>query len=951
MRGKHCVGQHYVNHHRLAKRVSAFGLALAVICGCLTPVFASQPELVAAEDTTGAVAMDGGIALPVAGGGVAVDGGSSTVTQPTITTRTDADGNIITEYDWGDSQTVWKDDEAVISRPEQGMDELDPAFGVSTVTYRFWLDRLDAYTLEQLALDAEAAGLSETEYLAQFGSSKQFPLYHIDTIADTAYIGEYPFDQPTALDDPEGLDRTFAGWYTVDDLGIEWEFDPDDASYKASSDVVDVYAKWTDTEQPSDDTRDETKDDADAPEEDTKTEQKTVDLTASTPILNKTATASVAVQGLPGTAKTLNVFELDDAAMEAFGEAYQKTLNGAAGLTPVFGLEIAPQDAKGATVQPNGPVTVTITGLNGLELSAVSGLKVLHQTASGVETLDARYGNGILSFETTSFSPFVLAAGVEESIDTEKITGKQTLLVGSYIKLTSDNKNYTYTRNHEWKATSGAQYVTITPHDEWVNVEGESIGSAGSRKVTIQHKFEYYKNSQWRSTSETYNITVKNPTLENATVFVLKTPTSDRTSNAAKDWGYGILGAKIDVTGGSYNGKNLITSDLPSHIISWPDNKQSVVLSDGTVAWKMPLDTIGWSYPSNGTQTSEKILDQIWNAWSEQIKKDTGIQDLSKDNIKELYLVPYKISKNGKEGTITPMHIDCEIRPVYQGIFVARFHVTDTDGTEKMISAKNYAEKDSTGARTAVPENNGQEYRSTYPLTKQVGRDTYVFDGWYNEAGEKVTSWTNYRPSDTELSDGVVDFYAHYTKQVTSLTISKTVNGLLGEHNRRFEFTVEGINLSDYTCKLNGKVVAPQDGLFEPENNKIWLKHNDVFTVEGISPYITVTVSETAAAGYETLIVTSSSLNSYGLETYDAEADSAEMELYSTVDTASADKKFVQVYVPKNGATVAFTNTKDFTPDTGVILDTLPYLLILAVVVGGGALLILHKRRSHDDDE
>lgn len=68
--------------------------ALAVVCGCLTPVFASQPEPAAAKDTAGAAAMDGGIALPVADGSVAVEDGG-TVTQPTVTTRTDADGNFI----------------------------------------------------------------------------------------------------------------------------------------------------------------------------------------------------------------------------------------------------------------------------------------------------------------------------------------------------------------------------------------------------------------------------------------------------------------------------------------------------------------------------------------------------------------------------------------------------------------------------------------------------------------------------------------------------------------------------------------------------------------------------------------------------------------------------------------------------------------------------------------
>lgn len=44
-----------------------------------------------------------------------------------------------------------------------------------------------------------------------------------------------------------------------------------------------------------------------------------------------------------------------------------------------------------------------------------------------------------------------------------------------------------------------------------------------------------------------------------------------------------------------------------------------------------------------------------------------------------------------------------------------------------------------------------------------------------------------------------------------------------------------------------------------------------------------------------------------------------------------------------------FTNECTLKPDTGVLLDTLPYIVILAVVAGGGALLMLRKHRKEDD--
>ena len=46
---------------------------------------------------------------------------------------------------------------------------------------------------------------------------------------------------------------------------------------------------------------------------------------------------------------------------------------------------------------------------------------------------------------------------------------------------------------------------------------------------------------------------------------------------------------------------------------------------------------------------------------------------------------------------------------------------------------------------------------------------------------------------------------------------------------------------------------------------------------------------------------------------------------------------------------IQVTNHCGLLPDTGVLLDTLPYIVILAVVAGGVALLMLRKRRKEDD--
>lgn len=65
-------------------------------------------------------------------------------------------------------------------------------------------------------------------------------------------------------------------------------------------------------------------------------------------------------------------------------------------------------------------------------------------------------------------------------------------------------------------------------------------------------------------------------------------------------------------------------------------------------------------------------------------------------------------------------------------------------------------------------------------------------------------------------------------------------------------------------------------------------------------------------------------------------------------DTTVTDRA-VTAELTKEAMTIAFTNCCDLKPDTGVLLDTLPYIVILAVVAGGVALLMLRKHRKEDD--
>lgn len=84
-----------------------------------------------------------------------------------------------------------------------------------------------------------------------------------------------------------------------------------------------------------------------------------------------------------------------------------------------------------------------------------------------------------------------------------------------------------------------------------------------------------------------------------------------------------------------------------------------------------------------------------------------------------------------------------------------------------------------------------------------------------------------------------------------------------------------------------------------------------------------------------------------------SDADEADLMLLSMEDGTAVDTDAVVLAdatdktVPNNAITV--TNHCTLKPDTGVLLDTLPYIVILAVVAGGVALLMLRKHRKEDD--
>lgn len=372
---------------------------------------------------------------------------------------------------------------------------------------------------------------------------------------------------------------------------------------------------------------------------------------------------------------------------------------------------------------------------------------------------------------------------------------------------------------------------------------------------------------------------------QNAQVYFQKTPTSDPNSNDTDQWGSSVTyygkNATVNTTGANWiDNKNVFSKSDPnfnSYIKSWPDG------STGTT-WTLTDKT-----------TYGKWFEEVYNTYKEELENQLGIENLTLDDIQEITLIPYKISKDN--GGAVPTHIDCTISVKCSKAYVARFNVQwPGDATYTNVSAQN--KKIDNAGPDSIDQYVNDE---TVPTIIVYNGITYRFDGWYNEAGNKVAEWP-YTPSADELSDGTVNFYARYVPATTSITVTKKVSGNMGDINKEFNFTYS------YTG-IDGNIV----------NDSFKLMNGASVTISNIPIDAELTLTEIDANGYETTAT-------YG---------------ETSVTAANGVMTFT---VAESGENIIVTNNKNVTIDTGISLDTLPYVLLLGgMAVLGGALLLRRK--------
>ena len=361
-------------------------------------------------------------------------------------------------------------------------------------------------------------------------------------------------------------------------------------------------------------------------------------------------------------------------------------------------------------------------------------------------------------------------------------------------------------------------------------------------------------------------------------------------------WEDGYVGNTV------YKEKN-IKENVSNHITSWPDG------STGTT----------WTVKSGNTTTGSYftfILDSIWENYKKAISEDTGINinNLDKSDILEITLTPRKISRDN--GGKYPYHIDCALSIKSRSAFTAKFWVKNPNDTEyTQVDAKNYKTGDSV-IKTEQGENE-----------KVIDGIKYVLDGWYpeNDGGgacgdQKITTWPH-RPTDPELADGTVNFYAHYIPLYTTVNIKKIVTGNMGDKSKAFHFKVSVVNGN---INLPFNIGATQYS----GSADITLSDNQTTMVTKVPVGATVTITENDYSG-------SRYTTSYTIGGSD-----------STIGNTAEISNIQQLNEDENTAhEVTFTNNKDAIPDTGLDFNTTPYILALGIVAAGAGVLLFGRRK------
>ena len=724
--------------------------------------------------------------------------------------------------------------------------------GKATYTYRFWPDKIDAFDLEAINADVKS-GTSLND--AAQSRARMVPCTVL-TVMTNANLRDYQAN----VQQPTKSGYEFAGWYTVDGTA-EDEFSFEQSLNFEESKTIDVFAKWEKVESTVEDemekTEPTTEDELEKTEsgKDSESKEETlppVEKTGAVSLMideDETVSIALKAENLPGKVNELVVTDLnEDEEGAAFGKAFKES-NYYTDWTPTnLMVNITPEDIDGNTVQPSGAVRVTISDLSQLSIGTenIGEWKVLHLTKNNeIEALDVEntttavdsYDNTVLNsitFETTSFSPFVVVAK-GKVVDT--LASAVNINVRQVKTLDSRSTGGT------WRVTSGWDSVVITTDTVAADNSGHpyAVDTDTSQRTTTviegiapgEAVVQYY-NTRGKLVS-TFNIHVNNEVeVRTAEIYYMSSPNTDPASVDQGAWGPSGFGlAKVELPASAVwrtgsNNTTKIVLNPENYVTKWPDGTngtsylldKSVLFPSGNVTAYSHRNGKYQVYQyGDGRDMERQAWYYIAENWLETLRNQYNVSNLTINDIQDISIVPKKLSKNNIGGQDTgtgfgnyDWHLDCGVSVEVTDTYTVRFYIWD--GETWVLKSK---------ATQIVLEN-----QTAFDPTKTNDPKTKYDIDLKDANGGDLSGWSLEHDAkgnigDTETFPYTVnhnlDFYARYVPVDTKLEqddpyifVEKEVKGLtnVGQLQSNFCITIGGKSY-DLNSRA-GNIITTGDG-------------------------------------------------------------------------------------------------------------------------------------------
>lgn len=269
------------------------------------------------------------------------------------------------------------------------------------------------------------------------------------------------------------------------------------------------------------------------------------------------------------------------------------------------------------------------------------------------------------------------------------------------------------------------------------------------------------------------------------------------------------------------------------------------------------------------------------------------------------------------------------------------------------------------GSTPAVKYDNSELYM-VVTVTHKVDTNKNIIDGYdYYVALRRGGSVTNNADGSITYVEGekvqnTNAFTNTYGKDgdnetVHDLVISKEIAGSFADLGEEFEFdvTLTGESNKKYT---GANIVSSDDKNQAAKAGEVWtvgdtktvkLGRNDSIHLSNLPAGVTVTVLEKGATAADNKVMN----GDYTVTLNKAEKTIERMSFtaiggFGEQETAA---NTVGAKTTNSDSHITIVNTKEGSPDMGVVLDNAPYIAMLAIVAIGGVALMLNKRRRDEE--